>query len=175
MKTFTICFTGMSGSGKTTLAKALQKELEGTYSNLQMLDGDVLRKQFGNLFGFTKEERFKNNRVVRVLVQYLNQNGIHVILTLVAPYEEMRQKMRQSFGKGYIEVYVKCSSEECARRDVKGYYKQQKEGKLQNLSGIDDIFEVPRHSEIVINTERETVEDGVKKILRFLAENGYGL
>ncbi len=177
MKIFTICFTGISGSGKTTLAEALEKELKSKLglSNVQLLDGDVIRRQLGNLFGFTREERLKNNRVIRILSQYLNQNNINVILALVAPYEEMRQLMRSMLSDYYIEVYVKCSYQECVRRDVKGYYKQCQEGKLENLNGANDVFELPMQSEIVIDTEKESVEAGVKKILDYLVEHGYGV
>lgn len=174
MRNFIVCFTGISGSGKTTIAKALEEELNKRKQSqkIQLLDGDVLRNQWGNLFGYTKEERFKNNRVVRVLTGYLNKNGINVVLALVAPYEEMRNLMREELGKDYIEVYIQCSYEECCKRDVKGYYKQQLEGKLENLNGANDVFEIPQHSDIIINTEKETIEEGVKKIIEFL-EQGY--
>lgn len=175
MKTFTICFTGISGSGKTTLARALVQELDRQNVKVQMIDGDDLRGQLGNLFGYTREERFKNNQVVRVLAGYLNRNDVSVILTLVAPYEEMRRQMRDALGEGYIEIYVKCSLKECEKRDVKGYYKRQREGKMQNLNGADDVFEIPQNSEIIIDTEKETVEEGVSKIQQYLWEKGYGI
>lgn len=175
MKPFTICFTGISGSGKTTLGAALLKELDTEKRKVQMIDGDVFREQIGNIFGYTKEERYKNNQVVRVLADYLNCNDVSVILTLVAPYEEMRKKMREILGDAYIEVYVKCSLEECERRDVKGYYKKAKEGKMKHLNGSDDIYEIPKKSEIVINTEQESIAEGVNKIKRYLLEHGYGI
>lgn len=175
MKIFTLCFTGISGSGKTTLANALLKEFDTKKIKVQMIDGDILREQLGNLFGYTKEERYKNNQVVRVLADYLNRNSVNVILTLVAPYEDMRKKMRETFGEAYVEVYVKCSLEECERRDVKGYYRKIKEGKMENLNGSNDIYEIPQNSEIVIDTEQENVDQGVNKIKKYLLENGYGI
>lgn len=175
MKIFTLCFTGISGSGKTTLANALLKEFDTKKIKVQMIDGDILREQLGNLFGYTKEERYKNNQVVRVLADYLNRNGVNVILTLVAPYEDMRKKMRETLGEAYVEVYVKCSLEECERRDVKGYYRKIKEGKMENLNGSDDIYEIPQNNEIVIDTEREDVAQGVNKIKQYLLEHGYGI
>lgn len=175
MKTFTICFTGISGSGKTTLANALLEELDTDKRKIQLIDGDVLRKQLGNLFGYTKEERYKNNQVVRVLAHYLNRNEVSVILTLVLPYEDMREKMRESLDGTYVEVYVKCSLKECEKRDVKGYYKKIKEGKMKNLNGSDDIYEIPQNSEIVIDTEKESVAEGVRKIKQYLLEKGYGI
>ena len=142
---------------------------------LQVIDGDVIRKQFGNIFGFTYEERMRCNQAVRVVVQYLLDNGISVILSQVAAYEEMRQKVSEQFEKDYIEVYIKCSYEECARRDVKGYYRMQKNGEMQNLNGADDIYEIPKNSDIVIDTEMENVSDAVEKIVLYLKESGYGI
>jgi adenylylsulfate kinase (apsK) len=167
---------GRSGSGKTTIANALEKELKSKgVQKLQVIDGDVIRKQFGNIFGFTYEERMRCNQAVRVVVQYLLDNGISVILSQVAAYEEMRQKVSEQFEKDYIEVYIKCSYEECARRDVKGYYRMQKNGEMQNLNGADDIYEIPKNSDIVIDTEMENVSDAVEKIVLYLKESGYGI
>lgn len=175
MKIFTLCFTGISGSGKTTLGRALLEELHKEKRKVQMIDGDIFREQIGNIFGYTKEERYKNNQVIRVLAGYLNRNDVSVILTLVAPYEAMRKQMREVLGEAYIEVYVKCSLEECEKRDEKGYYKKIKEGKMKNLNGSDDIYEIPENSEIVIDTEQESVAEGVNKIKQYLLEHGYGI
>ena len=171
---FFICMIGTSGSGKTTIAGALSDRLhkEGV-NGFQVIDGDIIRQQFGGIFGYTREERLKCNQVVRVVVQYLLGNGISVILSQVAAYEEMRVRMREQFEKEYIEVFIKCSYEECAKRDVKGYYKKQKNGEMSNLNGADDIFEIPQNSDIVIDTEQETVSEGVEKIITYLREFGY--
>lgn len=175
-KKFMMYMIGRSGSGKTTIAYALEKRLrnQGT-QNLQVIDGDVIREQFGKMFGYTREERLKCNQAVRVVVKYLLDNNISVILAQVAAYEEMRSLVRNQFEKDYIEVYIKCSYEECARRDVKGYYQKQKNGQLDNLNGTDEIYEVPQNSEIVIDTENETVCRAVDKIMEYLEVNGYGV
>lgn len=171
-----IYLIGTSGSGKTTIANALAKELKssGSYP-FQVIDGDMIRQQFGDIFGYTYEERMKCNRVVRVVISYLLKNGISVILAQVAPYEEMRAKVREQFEPQYIEVYVKCSIEECMRRDVKGYYQRHSQKAMKNLNGINDRFDIPQNSDLVINTEKETVESAVQKILRYLEERTDGL
>ena len=175
-KNFMLYMIGRSGSGKTTIANALNEELkEKGVRNVQVIDGDVIRKQFGDIFGYTYEERMRCNQAVRVVVQYLLDNGISVILSQVAAYEEMRKKVREQFAEYYIEAYIKCSFEECANRDVKGYYRMQKNGKMQNLDGVDDTYEIPKNSDIVIDTERENVSDAVKKIVLYLKESGYGI
>ncbi|MBD5444735.1 MAG: adenylyl-sulfate kinase [Lachnospiraceae bacterium] len=175
-KNFMLYMIGRSGSGKTTIANALNEKLKDKgVRNVQVIDGDVIRKQFGDIFGYTYEERMRCNQAVRVVVQYLLDNGISVILSQVAAYEEMRKRVREQFAEYYIEAYIKCSYEECANRDVKGYYRMQKNGEMQNLDGVDNTYEIPKNSDIVIDTERENVSDAVKKIVLYLKESGYGL
>ncbi|GFI19322.1 putative adenylyl-sulfate kinase [Lachnospiraceae bacterium] len=171
---FLIYMIGRSGSGKTTIAYALEKRLkeEGKH-NIQVIDGDVIRKQFGDIFGYTREERLKCNQAVRVVIQYLLNNDISVILAQVAPYEEIRNLVRKQFKEEYIEAYIKCSYEECARRDVKGYYKKQQNGELNNLNGANDVYEIPQNSQIVVDTEKETVSKAVDKIMLYLEEHRF--
>lgn len=170
-KKFMIYMIGISGSGKTTIANAVAEELrkEGI-NNLQVIDGDIIRQQFGDIFGYTYEERMKCNQAVRVVVQYLLDNGISVILAQVAAYEEMRAKVRQQFAEEYIEIYIKCSYEECARRDVKGYYKKMQKSEIHDLNGGDAVYEIPQNSDLVIDTEELSVSEAVQKIIAYLRE-----
>lgn len=172
-KIFSLVFTGLSGSGKTTLAKAVSEELKRLGVHCQFIDGDDFREEIGSPFGYSYEERMKNNGVVRAVIKYLNKNGVNVIFTLVAPYEKMRQAMRENIGAPYIEVYAKCPATVCARRDVKGYYKKQQQGGIKNLNGADDVYEEPVGSDIVVDTEHDTKSVCVDAILRYLRENGY--
>ena len=174
MKNFMIYMVGRSGSGKTTIAKALEKELlVQEKCKFQFIDGDVVRAEFGGIFGYTYEERMKCNRATCVLAKYLIKNEISVILAQVGAYETMRTQVRNNFADNYIEIYVKCSYEECARRDVKGYYAKQKRGEMENLNGANDTFEIPEYSSIVIDTEKVSVEEAVQMILTYLEEHEY--
>lgn len=175
-KKFMMYMIGRSGSGKTTIADALAKRLrEKGINHLQAIDGDVIRQQFGDIFGYTYEERMKCNQAVRVVIKYLLDNDISVILAQVGAYEEMRTRVREAFEEEYIEIYIKCSYEECARRDVKGYYKRQQSSEMHNLNGANDTYEIPQNSDVVIDTEKETVEEAVQKIIVYLEESGHGI
>src|SRR3981081_3606253 len=73
---------------------------------------------------------------------------------------EKRLKARKEIGK-FVEVYVNCPLDVCRQRDRKGLYKLVDEGKIKNFTGVDDPYEEPEHPELVIETDRETVEESV--------------
>ena len=173
MRPFALCFTGISGSGKTTLANAVAERLRADGVPIQVLDGDVLRGELGNLFGFTREEREKQSRVIRVVAKYLLGQDISVMLAIVTPYEELRRSLRAYFGESYLEVWVKCPYEECARRDVKGYYKRARENRMENLSGANDVFEEPGSPDLVVETDLYSREVCAEKILTLIRERGF--
>ena len=166
-------FFGISGSGKSTLAKKIGEYFENKNVPIKVIDGDTLRGELGNLFGYSKEERMKQNRIVRVLAKYLNDCGINVIIAVIAPFDEMRKQMRSFLGENYIQVYLDCPVEECAKRDVKGYYK--KINNMQNFIGVSDAYEVPEDSEIRVDTVNHEVETCVEQILTYLKEQGYDI
>lgn len=89
MKPFVVCFTGISGSGKSTLASAVADALKEKPLPLQIIDGDVLRSELGNLFGYAREERMKQNQIVKVVAKYLLRQEVNVLISIVAPYDEM--------------------------------------------------------------------------------------
>ena len=165
---------GTSGSGKTTIASALEKKIrEESNIELQFIDGDVIREEFGGIFGYTYEERMRGNKCVCVVCNYLLKHNVSVILAQVGAYEKMRNQVKSVCPDDYIEVYVKCSYEECAKRDVKGYYKKAKLGEMDNLNGTNDSFETPTDSAIVIDTEKTSVAEAVDIIFSYLIEKGF--
>jgi len=171
---FLIYFVGISGSGKTTIAERVSQALtERGLHNLQFIDGDIIRSELNGIFGYSFEERMKNNRVVCVIASYLLRNNINVILAQVGGYQAMREQVCSIAGNNYIEIYVKCSVEECARRDVKGYYHRAQKGEMDNLNGKNTDFEIPEKSDLVIDTEKCSIDEAVDMVLRVIEKKGY--
>lgn len=169
-----IYLVGKSGCGKSTLANALKLQLDGIQNDkIQIIDGDVIRSQFGDVFGYTYDERMKCNKVVRTVVEYLIKNEVSVILAQVAPYNEMRSAVRAQFGENYIQVYLRCSEEELIKRDTKGYYHRANIGEMSNLSGYNDVYESPYDSEIEIDTENTSVEKCVQIVVDYMKSKEY--
>ncbi len=171
MKKRGICvwLTGLPCSGKSTIAKILAEKLIERGRDVEILDGDIVRNFLNKDLGFSKEDRLENMRRVSVLAELLTKHGIDVIVALVSPYREGRDKARDLLGN-FVEVFVKAPVEVCEKRDVKGMYKLAREGKIKNFTGIDDPYEEPLNPEVVCETDKETPEESVSKIIRYLEE-----
>ncbi|MPZ48279.1 MAG: adenylyl-sulfate kinase [Dehalococcoidia bacterium] len=169
---FTIWFTGLSGAGKSTLAQALEPVLRQRGHNVEILDGDVIRTNLSKGLGFSKEDRDTNILRIGFVAHLLSRNGVAVITAAISPYREIRDQNRELIGD-FIEVYARCSIEALTRRDVKGLYEKAIRGEIQNFTGISDPYEEPLNPEVTVDTETETVEESLGKILSCLEEKGY--
>src|SRR5579872_316679 len=171
-KGFTIWFTGLSGAGKSTLSEAIEKRLNARGRNVEILDGDVVRTHLSKGLGFSREDRDTNIKRIAFVCSLLTRNGVVCISAAIAPYREARQWAREQIGN-FVEVYVKCPIEVCRQRDVKGLYKLVDEGKIKGFTGVDDPYEEPEHPELIVETDKETVEQSVERIMSALQALGY--
>ena len=172
MKGVTVWFTGLPCSGKTTIADKLAPILREKGKNVERLDGDIVRKGLTRDLGFSKEDRDMNIERVTFVAKLLSRNSVIVLATFVSPYIERRRKTREEIGE-YIEVYVKASVEECIKRDVKGMYKKALAGEIKNFTGVDDPYEAPASPEIIVDTDYETVDESVEKVLKLMKKLRY--
>ncbi len=172
MKGFTLWLTGLSGAGKTTIARILERELAARGVPVERLDGDVVRQSLTRDLGFSKEDRDRNIERVTFVAKLLTRNGVAVITAFISPYRAMREYSRREIG-AFIEVYIKCSLEECIRRDVKGMYRKAMAGEIPNFTGVSDPYEEPEHPEIVVDTEGRTPEESAAEILSWLEAHGH--
>jgi adenylylsulfate kinase len=169
---FVVWLTGLSGAGKTTIAHALAERLKSAGYKVEILDGDVVRQHFSKGLGFSKEDRIENIKRVAYVAHLLARNGVVVIVALISPYREGRNYARQLIGD-FVEVYVKCPLNVLIERDVKGLYAKALRGEIQNFTGISDPYEPPENPEVIVETDKETVDESVDKIWQALIESGY--
>ena len=170
-KGFTLWFTGMSGAGKSTITNALTPRLQDLGKRVEVLDGDEVRLNLSKGLGFSKEDRDTNIRRIGYVAHLLTRNGAVAITAAISPYRAIRDEVRNLIGN-FVEVYVKCPLETLIARDVKGLYKKALTGEIKEFTGISDPYEEPLHPEVVVETDRETVEESVEKILSRLQELG---
>jgi adenylyl-sulfate kinase len=171
---FTLWFTGLSGSGKTTIAHIVGPLLEERGQIVEYLDGDTVRTRLSKGLGFSKEDRDTNIERIGWVASRLTRHGAAVICAAISPYTETREKAREmveQYGP-FVEVYVKASVEECARRDVKGLYEKAMRGEIKGFTGVDDPYEEPTSAEIVVDTEALDAEASAELVVARLAELG---
>jgi len=165
-----IWLTGLSGSGKTTLGLRITEELKRTRKRVAFVDGETARGFFEDKLGFDRQSRIQNVKRIAFAASLLADNNVTVIVANIAPYYEIRDFIRKHIPK-YIQVYCKASFEECAARDTKGHYLNASGGKIKNLIGMDQPYDVPRRPDIIVDTVNESVDESVNKILKYLKEN----
>lgn len=159
---------GLSGSGKSTLAIALEKTLFAQGRFVQVLDGDNIRAGLNQNLGFSDEDRLENIRRIAHVAKLYAQSGVTVITSFITPKEELRAMAREIVGgEDFSDVYVKASFETCAQRDPKGLYAKVKAGEVKQFTGKDSGFEEPAAPDLLIDTENETVEQSLDKLLAY--------
>jgi len=169
---FTVWFTGLPCCGKTTVADRVATILKGKGYRVERLDGDIVREGLTNDLGFSRKDRDKNIRRIAFVAKMLSRNNVIVLATFVSPYREARRDARREIGR-FVEVYVRCPVEICMKRDVKGMYKKAREGKITHFTGVDDPYEEPKHPELILDTDKESVDESVEKVLQTLVKLHY--
>lgn len=166
----TLWFTGLSGAGKTTLGKLLLNKIH-KYEKILILDGDEVRKGLNSDLGYSMQDRIENIRRVSYTAKILDDNGFIVIVTLISPTCKSRQLAREILGDNFFEIFIKCNINICIERDVKGLYKKAIAGKIKEFTGISSIYEEPTNPDLIVDTEKLSVEESLNIILRFLTQN----
>lgn len=173
-KSAIIWFTGLSGSGKSTLANALEKKLFDLNIRTYLLDGDNIRHGLNKGLGFSDEDRKENIRRIGEVSKLFVDSGQFALTAFISPFKEDRENVRNLVEKDeFIEVYVKCSLDECENRDPKGLYKKARSGEIPEFTGISSPYEEPVNPEITINSDSLSVEEGANQIIRYLKENKF--
>lgn len=173
-KSVVIWFTGLSGSGKSTVSVALEKALFEQKITSYRLDGDNIRHGLNKNLGFSPEDRKENIRRIGEVGKLMVDAGVVTMTAFISPYEEDRNIVRDILEDGeFIEVYTKCSLDECEARDPKGLYKKARSGEIKEFTGINAPYEEPSNPEIIIDTEQYSVEEAVEEIVAYLKEHKY--
>ena len=139
-----IWLTGQPVSGKTTICKRILWDKPGVFH----IDGDDLRDLFENK-DYSETGRRKNIELAQQIAQYLHKKGSDVVVSLVSPYKDQRDKFKQKMGDNLVEVYIHTT----------------------DVRGREDFFvkeyEAPTEKYLSIDTTNESVEESTKKVLDY--------
>lgn len=161
-----IWLTGLSGAGKSTLAKMLDSYLYGAGLHSYVLDGDNLRHGLNQDLGFSQQDRSENVRRVAQVARLMVDAGLVVIVGLISPLRQDRQRARSLFGpEEFIEVFVDAPLPVCEQRDVKGLYAKARRGELPQFTGIDSPYETPEAPECHLRCDLMTPDQALQHLV----------
>ena len=173
---FTVFFTGLPSSGKSTLANVLMTKLmEIGGRPITLLDGDLVRRHLSKELGFSKEHRDINIRRIGWVASEITRNGGIAICAPIAPYDRVRQEVREMIAPegGYILVHVSTPVETCRHRDRKGLYAKAFAGIIKEFTGVSDPYEAPGDADMAFDTTDLAPEECVQQIILHLEKEGY--
>jgi len=164
--------TGLSGSGKSTIANALEQTLVQNFNaHTYLLDGDNVRTGLNAGLGFSEDDRKENIRRVGEVARLMFDAGLLVITAFISPFRSDRDMVRSLFKPDeFWEIHVSCSLETCIERDPKGLYRKALAGGISDFTGINSPYETPLHPEMMLDTDKHSIEECVNHIITQLLE-----
>ncbi len=136
-----------------------------------VLDGDNIRTGLNKDLTLSSEDRKENVRRIAEVSKIMVDAGLLVFAAFITPYKQSREYVRRLMtGWPCYEVYIKCSIEECAKRDPKGLYEKGRMGEIINMTGISAPYEIPEHSDFIIATDKLNLQQCVDEVIEFLTK-----
>ncbi len=155
----TIWITGLSVSGKTTLGERLFADLlKKGVSNVELFDGEKVRKKLRDKYGYLNKDRVSLSFHNAELAMESNKKGNIAIIAAIAHKKEIRKKIRDYLGN-FMEVYLNCPVEVCAKRDYKGHYGKAFSGEYDNFVGVTEQYEKSDSVELILDTANQSIEE----------------
>jgi adenylylsulfate kinase len=164
--------TGLSGSGKSTIANGVKNLIKNKGIKIEVIDGDYFRRSLFKELGYSKVDREENIRRLGVICNLLVTNNVITILAAINPYESIRNELKTKY-KSVKTVWIDCDLKTLIERDTKGLYGRAMLPKthshyLNNLTGVNDPYEIPNRPDLVINTGKEDILESTNKLLNFI-------
>lgn len=172
---FVVWITGLPGSGKSTIAEALKKSLPGAI----VLRMDDVRRIVTPEPTYSEQERDLLYRSLVYTATILYQHGHTVIIDATGHLRKWRDLARENI-KDYLEVYLKCSLEECVKRErgradtyhaPRDIYGKAREG--WPVPGVNVPYEEPVNPDITIDSDTTTIEEAVRAIITGLKQKNF--
>jgi len=169
----TLWMTGLSGSGKSTIASMVESELIRKGRAAYMLDGDNLRHGVNADLGFDAAARSENVRRAAHVAVLFADAGVVAVVSLISPYGTDRDAARELHALAelpFLEIFVDTPLDVCEQRDPKGLYARARKGEIPGFTGVGDPYEPPENPDVHIQTQSDSVEQAVARVLAKLDE-----
>ena len=159
---------GLSGSGKSTIAHEVEKILHDEGKQVFVFDGDNVRHGLCADLSFSPEGRAENLRRIAEICKLFVDCGVICLCAFISPLKSDRDRVHAILENDYHDIYINCSVDECERRDVKGYYKLAREGKIKNYTGVSAPFEPPASPVLELDTVHMSVENSAGELHSYI-------
>lgn len=159
LNTKIVWFTGLSGSGKSTLANEIKKKLlKKKKYKIIIIDGDIFRKKNRN--DFTKKNIIQNNLKIINYIKKIQDNYHFIIVSVISPLKNTRQKAKDIFKEKYYEIFLKCNIKTLVNRDTKGLYALAKKKVIKNLIGYNSRikYQKSKYYKLILNTSKHSLK-----------------
>lgn len=162
--------TGLPGSGKSTVALKVKENVPDTI----ILRMDILRKIVTPEPTYSDEEREYVYRAIVYTAKTVYDLGHNVIIDATGNRRFWRQLARKSIPD-FFEVYVKCPLELCREREQSRVDTHDAPAKIYEkgetgspVPGMNVPYEEPEAPDLTVNTEKESPENAVERIIRLV-------
>ena len=172
-----ILLSGLSGAGKSTLSGHVKIQLAKSGLDTEIIDGDEYRNVICKDLSFSKADRMENLRRLGFIANKFSNRGIVAIISAISPYDEVRQELMNRYDNVKV-VHIDCPIQKLIERDTKGLYKRAllpsgHPDKIHNLTGVNDVYEIPCNPDLYINTANNGLQKSVYLLSSFIIENHY--
>ncbi len=157
--------TGLSGSGKSSIARKLEVYLTQKKKLAYVLDGDNIRHGLNKDLGFSPADREENIRRIAEVSRLFQDMGALVVTAFISPYQKDRDVARSLLPEGhFLEIFIDAPISTCEERDPKGLYKKARAGEIPDFTGISAPYERPENPELIIATDKTSIQQAVLQI-----------
>ncbi len=166
-------FTGMSGAGKSYYSSYIAKN----YSNykINILDGDIIRDKYEIPVGFTYKDICRNNLIIKDIVKDVYQNYDLTIISVISPYEDIRNQIKNEFKDDISFIYMYADIESLKERDTKDLYRKADNKEILNLIGYsnkkESRYEQPICADLTLDTSSGIEPSVNKEKLKYFLES----
>lgn len=161
--------TGLPGSGKTSIARALKIE----HPDIVLLRMDEMRRIVTPDPTYSDDEREVLYRSLVYTAMVLTQKG-HDVLIDATGHKRVWRDLAREVIKNFYEIYLRCPIDICMKRErvrideyaPKDIYRKAERG--APVPGVVVPYEEPMRPELIIDTDKISIEDSVREIQRLI-------
>ena len=166
---FVLWLLGPTSSGKTTIATDLLVSFRKKRTPIIHFDGDEIRDLFDESISFSAKDRLRVVSTIVHLANKANDAKLNVIVSALTANQDARSFVIDNVNN-LIIGYVKCSIDECMRRDPKGLYNKAEKGEIDTLIGFNQEYPEPENPDIILETEKKSPKEIVDFLVNFLSK-----